>query len=81
MFNLGKLGASDLVGKIDNEKKFSTLQFEANICVDNKKKFLNELFDLIRIPSISAVKEYKGNVRNAAEFLKTQFENLGLDKC
>ena len=48
---------------------------------NNKKKFLNELFDLIRIPSISAVKEYKGNVRNAAEFLKTQFENLGLDKC
>ena len=47
----------------------------------NKKKFLNELFDLIRIPSISAVKEYKGNVRDAAEFLKTQFENLGLDKC
>ena len=48
---------------------------------NNKKKFLNELFDLIRIPSISAVKEHKGNVRNAAEFLKTQFENLGLDKC
>lgn len=48
---------------------------------NNKKKFLNELFDLIRIPSISAVKEYKGSVREAAEFLKNQFENIGLDNC
>ena len=48
---------------------------------NNKKKFLNELFDLIKIPSISAVKEYKGSVRDAAEFLKNQFENLGLDNC
>ena len=44
-----------------------------------KKKFLNELFDLIRIPSISAVKEYKGSVREAAEFLKNQFENASED--
>ena len=48
---------------------------------NNKKKFLNELFDLIRIQSISAVKEYKGSVREAAEFLKNQFENIGLDNC
>ena len=48
---------------------------------NNKKKFLNELFDLIRIPSISAVKEYKGSVREAADFLKNQFENIGLDNC
>ena len=48
---------------------------------NNKKKFLNELFDLIRIPSISAVKEYKGSVREAAEFLKNQFKNIGLDNC
>ena len=48
---------------------------------NNKKKFLNELFDLIRIPSISAVDKYKGSVREAAEFLKNQFENLGLDNC
>ena len=48
---------------------------------NNKNKFLNELFDLIRIPSISAVKEYKGSVREAAEFLKNQFENIGLDNC
>ena len=48
---------------------------------NNKKKFLNELFDLIRIPSISAVKEYKGSIREAAEFLKNQFENIGLDNC
>ena len=41
---------------------------------NNKKKFLDELFELIRIPSISAIKEYDKELRKAATFLKNQFE-------
>ena len=39
LFNLGKLGAADLLGRIDNDKESSNFKFESNIFVDNKKKF------------------------------------------
>ena len=48
---------------------------------NNKKKFLDELFELIRIPSISAIKDYDKELRKAATFLKNQFDNLGLENC
>ena len=47
----------------------------------NKERFLNELFELIKIPSISAVKEYDNETRKAAIFLKDQFESLGFSEC
>ena len=47
----------------------------------NKERFLNELFELIKIPSISAVKEYDNETRKAAIFLKDQFESLGFNEC
>lgn len=45
---------------------------------ENKARFEQELFDLLRIPSISAVKSHKGDVHKAAEFIRTQFEQIGL---
>ena len=48
---------------------------------NNKKKFLDELFELIRIPSISAIKDYDNELRKAAIFLKNQFDDLGLENC
>ena len=48
---------------------------------NNKKKFLDELFELIRIPSISAIKEYDKELRKAATFLKNQFDDLELENC
>ena len=46
---------------------------------ENKARFEQELFDLLRIPSISAVKSHKGDVHEAAQFIKSQFEQIGLD--
>ena len=43
LFNLGKIGAADLSGTVENDKKFSNLKFESNIYVDNKKKFISKL--------------------------------------
>ena len=46
----------------------------------NKQRFLDELFDLIRIPSISADSKYKEDVRKAAEFLKVKILEAGADR-
>ena len=39
LLNLGKLGAADLTGIIDNDKKFTNFKFENNIFIDNQKRF------------------------------------------
>ena len=45
----------------------------------NGERFRQELFELLRIPSISAVSSHKGDVHQAAEFLRDQFESIGLE--
>lgn len=46
----------------------------------NKDRFLSELFDWLRIPSVSADSRHKNDVRKAAEFLKEKLANAGVDK-
>lgn len=46
----------------------------------NKDRFLEELLELLRIPSVSADSKYKGDVQRAAEFVKTSLEKAGADK-
>ena len=41
LINLGKLGAADIIGSINNDKKFTHLKYETNIFIDNQKKFLS----------------------------------------
>jgi acetylornithine deacetylase/succinyl-diaminopimelate desuccinylase-like protein len=43
----------------------------------NKERFLEELFDFIRIPSVSAKEENKGDMVRAAEFLKNSLLKAG----
>ena len=45
----------------------------------NKDRFLSELFDWLRIPSISADRKYKNDIRKAAEFLKDKLKEAGAD--
>ena len=42
LINLGKLGAADMLGTINNDKKFTNFRFESNIFIDNQKKFLSK---------------------------------------
>ena len=44
---------------------------------ENKQRFLDELFDLLRIPSISSEKEHKEDMFKAAEFIKKSILNAG----
>ncbi|MEQ8245082.1 dipeptidase [Fulvivirga sp.] len=46
---------------------------------DNKQKFLDELFDLLRLPSVSADPAYKNDVLKTAEFVKNSLISAGAD--
>nr|WP_236676004.1 dipeptidase [Chryseolinea lacunae] len=46
----------------------------------NKDRFLSELFDWLRIPSVSADSRHKNDVRKAAEFLRDKLSHAGVDK-
>ncbi|MCF8301973.1 MAG: dipeptidase [Bacteroidales bacterium] len=48
---------------------------------DNKDRFLEELFGLIRIPSISSLKEHKDDMQKAAEYWKDTILKAGADKA
>src|SRR5882724_6379506 len=45
----------------------------------NQQRFLDELFDLLRIPSISADSRNKADVRRAAEFIVQKLKSAGAD--
>ena len=45
----------------------------------NKDKFLNELFEILRIPSISADSAYKADVRRCAEYTAAKLKEAGAD--
>jgi acetylornithine deacetylase/succinyl-diaminopimelate desuccinylase-like protein len=46
----------------------------------NKQRFLEELFDFIRIPSVSAYKDNKENMYKAASFVADSLKTAGADK-
>ncbi len=47
----------------------------------NKERFLNEMLDLLRIPSISAKSEYKNDMQRCAEAVKDSLLAAGADKA
>ena len=48
---------------------------------ENKERFLEELFGLIRIPSISSLSENKADMLKAAEYWKNSMLKAGADKA
>jgi acetylornithine deacetylase/succinyl-diaminopimelate desuccinylase-like protein len=46
----------------------------------NQQKFLDELFELLRIPSVSTDSSKKGEIHKAADFLLNQLKNLELSR-
>ena len=47
----------------------------------NKQRFLDELFDFLRIPSVSADSKFKADMQRAAEFVQEKLLAAGLDKA
>lgn len=46
----------------------------------NKDRFINELIEWLKIPSVSADSRHRSDVRKAAEFLKEKLEAAGADR-
>ena len=45
----------------------------------NQQRFLGELKDLLRIPSVSTAPEHKDDVRRAAEFVANEMRRIGME--
>lgn len=45
----------------------------------NQQRFLSELKDLLRIPSVSTLPDHKNDVRRAADFIATEMKRIGLE--
>jgi acetylornithine deacetylase/succinyl-diaminopimelate desuccinylase-like protein len=45
----------------------------------NRQRYVDELFELLRIPSVSADSKFKGDVFEAAEYVKTKLTEAGAD--
>jgi len=46
---------------------------------ENQQRFLNELKDLLRIPSVSTTPEHKSDVQRAAEFVANDLRRIGME--
>ena len=57
----------------------SEVQKALDYAHQNREKFLNELIDVLRIPSISTDADYKADVLRAAEWLADHLRRLGIE--
>ena len=57
----------------------SAVSSAVNYARENQKRFLEELKDLLRIPSVSTTEEHKGDVRKAAEMVAADLKRIGFE--
>jgi acetylornithine deacetylase/succinyl-diaminopimelate desuccinylase-like protein len=46
---------------------------------ENQQRFLSELKDLLRIPSVSTLPQHKGDIQRAARFLADELKRIGME--
>lgn len=56
------------------------MEFVNQLIEKNKERYIEELIELLRIPSVSADPKFKNDVSKAAEFVKNKLEQAGLDQ-
>src|SRR5512139_125111 len=57
----------------------SELQKALDYANQNRDKFLNELIEVLKIPSISTDAEFKGDVQRTAEWMADHLKRLGME--
>jgi acetylornithine deacetylase/succinyl-diaminopimelate desuccinylase-like protein len=55
------------------------MQIIKNYVEENKQRFLDELFELLKFPSVSADPKYKQDVLNTAEYVAKKLKEAGLE--
>ena len=55
------------------------MQIIKNYVDENRQRFLDELFELLRFPSVSADPKYKGDVLKTADFVAQKLKEAGAD--
>ena len=50
-----------------------------NYLIENEDRFLAELLELIRIPSVSALPDHSGDMQLAAEWVATKLQTAGVE--
>ena len=77
LLNLGKLGAADVLGVVDNSNKITNFKFESNIYLDNQRKFFSK-FGIYNKQSISSSLFISGSFN--LEKLRTSLYEISDDK-
>ncbi len=57
----------------------SELQIALDYANQNRERFLNELIEVLKIPSISTDAEFNDDVRRAAEWMANHLKGLGME--
>lgn len=56
-------------------------QISNSFIEQNKDRFIEELLDLLRIPSVSTDKKFKNDVLKAADYIRQKLEEVGVDRA
>ncbi|HSK89323.1 MAG TPA: hypothetical protein VK880_13250, partial [Anaerolineales bacterium] len=57
----------------------SELQNALDYAKQNREQFLNQLIEVLKIPSISTDAEFNGDVQRAAEWMAEHLKRLGME--
>src|SRR5690606_3990021 len=68
----------DCTRRRDPRKRTLKMAATREYIEQNRERFREELFEFLRIPSVSARREHKADTRRAAEWLKGRLDELGL---
>jgi len=61
------------------KKGFTMASPAVDFARSNQQRFLNELKDLLRIPSVSTLEEHKPDIQKAADYVANELRRIGME--
>src|SRR5262249_31385191 len=69
----------DILNRFITSQEIPMASSAVSFAKDNQQRFLGELKDLLRIPSVSTAPEHKEDVRRAAIFVADELRRIGME--